>query len=243
VTLEARLSHELLQHPNLWRGSDIARTAHASVSSGFAALDSELPGGGWPAGVLTELLPAHEGIGELRILGPALASLSARKLHLAWVAPPYLPYAPALSAAGIDLATLVIVKTVCLKDSLWAVEQALASNTCGAVLAWLPEKVGYAELRRLQLAAEAGEALALLFRPPATAGTPSPAALRLAVSTADGGVALRILKRRGMPFAGSIVLPAVPAAAQRKKDRIHAVDRPSLPTPAAGNAAARVALA
>src|SRR5262249_13763263 len=132
----ARLAH-LSSHPAIWRGSDLAATRFSSVPSGFDALDEQLPGGGWPVGLLTELMPAHEGIGEIRILGPALARLSKTGRKLAWIAPPHTPYAPALAAAGIDASSLVIVKTRSEKDALWAAEQALASNACGAVLAWL----------------------------------------------------------------------------------------------------------
>jgi protein ImuA len=34
----------------------------------------QLPGGGWPQGVVTELLLPHPGVGELRLLAPALAA-------------------------------------------------------------------------------------------------------------------------------------------------------------------------
>jgi cell division inhibitor SulA/protein ImuA len=170
--------------------------ASTSVPSGFAALDAELPGGGWPTGCLTECLPAHEGIGELRLLGPALARLSRAGRRLAWIAPPHLPYAPALDAAGIALDRLLIVRTVAARDALWAAEQALASAACGAVLVW-PGAVKYAELRRLQLAAERARAFAVLFRAPRAAGEASPAALRLGFHTAAGALAVRILKRRG----------------------------------------------
>jgi cell division inhibitor SulA/protein ImuA len=170
--------------------------ASTSVPSGFTALDAELPGGGWPTGCLTECLPAHEGIGELRLLGPALARLSRAGRRLAWIAPPHLPYAPALDAAGIALDRLLIVRTVAARDALWAAEQALASAACGAVLVW-PGAVKYAELRRLQLAAERARAFAVLFRAPRAAGEASPAALRLGFHTAAGALAVRILKRRG----------------------------------------------
>ena len=103
---------ELLSHPAIWRGNQLGCVATPGVPTGFPALDAELPGGGWPAAALTEILPQHEGIGELRILGHALASLSARGRWLAWIAPPYLPYAPALQAAGIDLARLADEVTV-----------------------------------------------------------------------------------------------------------------------------------
>jgi protein ImuA len=209
----------LLDRPDIWRGDSLNRAGGSHVcsvvSSGFPQLDAGLPGGGWPAGVLTEILPAHEGIGELRLLGSALAGLSQRGLRLAWIAPPHLPYAPALAAAGIDIAKLVIVRTASRKETLWAAEQALAANACGAVLAWLlvrPEGAKYAELRRLQIAAEGGRAPAFLFRPPETAGESSPAALRIALGTACGGLAVHVLKRRGTPLTRPILLPAMPPA-------------------------------
>jgi hypothetical protein len=186
----------LLARPDLRRGGELARVASPSVPTGFAQLDAELPGSGWPTGSLTELLPSHEGIGELRILGPALATLARTHQRLAWIAPPYLPYAPALAAAGIDLAQVLIVRTRAARDALWAAEQALHSAACGAVLVW-PSAVKYVALRRLQLAAERGRALTILFRPPEVAREPSPAVLRLALHTAAGGLVVRILKRRG----------------------------------------------
>src|SRR2546427_5463009 len=101
----------LLERPDIWRGDALSSAGTPAIPSGFPGLDAELPGGGWPAGALTEILPAHEGIGELRLLGSALAGLSQRGLRLAWIAPPHLPYAPALAAAGIDISDLVIFRT------------------------------------------------------------------------------------------------------------------------------------
>jgi cell division inhibitor SulA/protein ImuA len=207
----------LLDRPDIWRGDSLSRAGAPVVSSGFPQLDAGLPGGGWPAGALTEILPAHEGIGELRLLGPALAALS--RLRLAWIAPPHLPYAPALAAAGIDIARLVIVRTSSRKETLWAAEQALASNACGAVLAWI-QGAKYAELRRLQIAAEGGRAPAFLFRPPETAGESSPAALRISLGTSRGGLAVHVFKRRGIPLARPILLPAMPPAVRSKPSHV-----------------------
>ena len=53
--------------------------ARPVTSSGFAALDAQLPGGGWPHGVLTELLLPEPGVGELRLLAPALAAVAAAR--------------------------------------------------------------------------------------------------------------------------------------------------------------------
>lgn len=226
---------EILHHPALWRGNELGRVSNPSVPTGFDELDAELPGGGWPTAALTEILPQHEGIGEVRILGHALAGLSAQKRFLAWIAPPYLPYAPALAAAGIDLARLIVVKTHSPRETLWAIEQALRSNACGAVLAW-PDKINYAELRRLQLAAESGPVLAVLFRAPQTAAATSPAALRLALDTANGGLAVRILKRRGPAFGASILLHSATPGVRHASGHLpihHAVARTALPAPAA----------
>src|ERR1017187_10308127 len=209
------LAAGLDQHPGIWRGGELARTGCPGIATGFAALDAELPGGGWPCAALTEILPQHEGIGELRILGPALAQLASQGKFIAWIAPPYLPYAPALAAAGIDLERVVIVKTTRDGDSLWAAEQALRSAACGGVLVW-PRDIRFAQLRRLQLAAEGGRCLAVLFRPTQAACEPSPAVLRIALATSAGGLALSILKRRGAPLSRPVFLPALsapPAAA------------------------------
>jgi protein ImuA len=226
----------LLDRPDLWRGGALSRAGASTLGTGFPRLDAEFPGGGWPVGALTEILPAHEGIGELRLLGPALAGLSQRGLRLVWIAPPHLPYAPALAAAGIDIARLVIVRTTSSRETLWAAEQALVSNACGAVLAW-PRAPKYAELRRLQIAAEGGRASVFLFRLPQAEEQPSPAPLRIALAASHGGLAVHLLKRRGAPLLHPVLLPAMPPAARGKN---HHVDRPPAAAAAARDFPARL---
>lgn len=202
----------LLRRADLWRGRIAApRTERTALPTGHAALDSRLPGGGWPLGTLTEILYRQEGIGELTLPLPALARLSATGRWQVWVAPPHLPYAPALVARGIDLGRLLWVAATTPHEALWAMEQALRSGACGAVLAWL-HPIDPRDLRRLQLAAGQGDALALVFRPAATAHQPSPAALRLHLEPEQGGLRLHILKCRGTWSGGSLRL-----------DRDHAV--------------------
>jgi len=215
--------HTLLARPDIWRGDARGAIAQPVVPSGFAALDAALPGGGWPLGALTEVMPAHEGIGELRLLGPALAAVARGGHMVAWIAPPHLPYAPALAAAGIDLARILVVKTRTPQETLWATEQALAANACGAVLAWPATKPAprFPELRRLQLAVEGGRGIAAIFRPPEAARESSPAVLRIALETAAGGLAVRILKRRGAPLAQAIVLDEFAAAARVRSPDPH----------------------
>lgn len=199
----------LLARPDIRRANDLAQVLHRSVPTGFAELDAELPGGGWPSGSLTELLPTHEGIGELRLLEPALAALSQHGRRLAWIAPPYLPYAPALAAAGIALPTLIVVHAETPSDALWAAEQCLRAAACGAVLLW-PQRIEHTALRRLQLAASGTDALALLFRPARAAAQPSPAALRLALTPSVDGLAISILKRRGATLDQPLLVHIAP---------------------------------
>lgn len=201
----AALDALLDRHP-VWRGQGLARPAMPPLPSGHAALDRELPGGGWPAGALTEILCAGHGIGELQLVLPALAALSREGERIAWLAPPHLPYAPALAAAGLRLEALILVRAPGQRDALWAAEQILRAGACRGLLLWLP-RAGYGELRRLALAAEGGRTFCALFRPPQAAQESSPAPLRLALEPGGAGLAVRILKRRGAQLSAPLCIP------------------------------------
>jgi cell division inhibitor SulA len=194
----------VLRDPRIWRGA--ANDVEVPfVSSGHAALDAALPHHGWTQGAMTEVLFDADGIGELDLVLPALAQLTQQQRHIVFVAPPYLPYAPALRASGIDLGHLHCVETCSDIEALWAAEQCLRSGVCAAVLCW-PRQATDRALRRLQVAAEFGHALGFAFRPSRMAANPSPAATRIQLH-ADEGARLRILKCRGAnPPARSIPL-------------------------------------
>lgn len=201
--------HTLLDDPRLWRAGH--RDRHwPTLPSGHPPLDALLPGGGWPADRLTEIAVERWGSGELALLMPLLARLSRADAAgwITWIAPPFLPYAPALAAAGIDLARLLLVRARDDVEALWAMEQALHSGACRLVLAWAGRADGRC-LRRLQLAAESSRTPLILFRPPATLATPSPAGLRLSLDAGAEGARLRLVKHRGgMPRA--LPLAALP---------------------------------
>jgi len=194
---------KLLENPRVWRGHSQAH-ATTGLTSGYEALDRHLPGGGWPQCSLTEILVEHYGIGELRLLMPALAQLSAEDVNadctepgwIAWVAPPFQPYPPALQQWGINLSRMLIVRPKDDGEMLWSAEQALSSGTCAAVLLWSDVLDDQAS-RRLQLAAEKGNSWAIAFRPPATRSEPSAAALRIELLSGSEGTRLSILKSRG----------------------------------------------
>ena len=194
---------KLLANPRVWRGRDQAGR-RAGLASGYAELDRHLPGGGWPPDSLTEILTTDYGIGELRLLMPALARLSKETPGrgfgepgwIAWVAPPFQPYPPALRQYGIDLSRMLIVRPAEASEILWSAEQALSSGTCAAVLLW-PDTLDDQASRRLQLAAEQGHSWAIAFRPLAARHQPSAAALRLALHSSGQGTRVHILKSRG----------------------------------------------
>ena len=232
---------DLLQRQSVWRGGAPAPVAGAALPSGFDELDRALPGGGWPAGGLTEIFCERDGIGEVQLVLPAFAALTREAKRVAWIAPPHLPYAPALAAAGLDLSQLAVVRAPGRRDALWAAEQVLRSGACHALLAWLPQ-ARYAELRRLAVAAEAGRAFVALFRPLLATAEPSPAALRLLLEPhgtrqePNGTrLAAHVLKRRGAPVEVPLDIPV-----HRPPD---ALGRARLPATPARSPAARPALA
>ena len=192
---------DLLRHPKLWRAGEIGGPgeAVAATSTGFDALDAHLTGNGWPQAGLIELMLSTAGIGELRLLAPALRTLSRAARWIAWVNPPFIPYAPALAALDIDIAKILLVHPKRPEQALWAMEQASRSGTCSAVLGWLDERrLTHTATRRLQLAAKQGGTLGCLFRPAPAAESASMAELRLQLEPAtDGALGVSIVKRRG----------------------------------------------
>ena len=190
---------KLLSHPAIWRGGDCAAEPSA-LPSGFAALDAVLPGRGWPQGALTEILLEREGIGEIRLTLPALVRVQAEGRDVVWIAPPHVPYAPALATAGLDLTRLLIVRCHNPADQLWAYEQALRAPECGAAFAWLGPHDDRT-MRRLAVAAREGRTWGVLWRRPGQRAVASPASLRLSLARQQGRLAVRVLKRRGGDLA------------------------------------------
>ncbi len=225
--LEGKLEELLKTQPALWRGRD-QHNDYASVPTGYPQLDNALPSGGWAVGCLTELLLEQHGIGELSLLLPGLQHVTAdsqsfkdqssgnqssggqslgnqsfRGQWAAFVNPPYLPYAPALANAGVNLERLLIVNTDNDNDTLWATEQLLRAGIFAAVVGWV-NRTSAQKQRRLQLAAELGKTWATIYRPASAQDQHSPAALRMVVGlsnhhshNAAQHLSLNIIKSRG----------------------------------------------
>src|ERR1700685_3806912 len=207
----SRRAQTLEQLAQLCRNGEPRRMAsRLAPPSGVPALEASLPGGSWPIGAIAELMSDAIGIGELSLLVPVLSGLGRAGRYIAWMAPPYLPYAPALAQRGLPLERMLLIRTRSLQESLWAAEQALRCPAVGAVLGW-PASIVDRNVRRLQLAAEAGGSLGILYRPPEAARESSPAALRLRLHAAPDGLAVEIQKSRG--GAAGITLRGAGAAA------------------------------
>lgn len=199
---------QVLARPEVWRGRH--RRRPQGLPTGLSALDHLLHEGGWPRGALSEICGARSGSGELRLLMPGLAQLSASGACLVLIDPPHQPYAPAWLSAGIALQQLLILRTRTPCEQLWAAGQALVRPGT-AVLYWPRETPRYAQLRKLQLAASQGHNCGFVFRPPHSLQQPSPAPLRLALCHGDDqGLYLTIHKQRGGK-AGQRLLLAQPA--------------------------------
>lgn len=229
----------------LWRGSSLGSAATPALPSGFAALDGELPGGGWPLRAVTELLTPQFGVLEWRLLAPALqrwwaaqalpaaapgrrartAELALRSLLL--INPPHTPHLPGLQALGLPPSALIWVAATTPAQQLWAAEQAIKSRV--AVLAWLPE-ARPEQIRRLQVNALSSDAPAFLVRPERAGQQSSAAPLRLVVQPGEAWqLQVHLLKRRGPAHEGWLQLPAVPGAVE---PLLTAARRKPLPTPA-----------
>jgi hypothetical protein len=193
---------DILADTRVWKLKDAsAAPARPVWSTGRSSLDARLPGGGWPTASLIEVLLDESGLGEVQLFLPALVACQQRtgtedRPWIVWIAPPHEPYAPALAQQGIELGRLLVVRPSSATEALWAAEQALSSGVCAAVLLWL-KGTDDRWLRRLKLAAEAGGALGVLFRPGRHRFESSPASLRLLMTQGESEAHLDLIKVQG----------------------------------------------
>jgi protein ImuA len=227
-------------------------------ASGFAALDTELPGGGWASGGLNEILCAPRSALEWRLLAPALrawlasppqarvsrrAAIAAKTLLL--IGPPHLPFLPGLQAAGVAPGQVVWVAAETAQERLWVTEQALKNPAVAALITWLPELHGAqaAQVRRLQSCAQGGEALSFVLRPEAARHQASAAPLRALLTPGEGfDLRVQLLKRRGPVHEQALTLPALPPGWERLlSGRVLSGQRPTKPRQDHSHALARPA--
>jgi protein ImuA len=206
----SQLTHlRLASLPHVWRVEDLA-VQEAVLPTGHAALDAQLPGGGWPVGGMVEVLQERAGPHVWQLLLPGLAQAIRQQAGpVVLVNAPYEPFGPSLAAQGLPGERLLCVKAGKPAARLWATEQVLRCADVPAVLAWLPQAKS-AQLRRLHMAAQQHEGLLFVFRGLNARHDASPARLRL-VAEGVQTLQLTILKRRGPPLDTPLALPAYAA--------------------------------
>jgi len=232
ATLRPAEPAQALLHAQVWRANSLGSSPKPGLSSGFAALDAQLPGAGWPSHALSEILqPPHTQL-EWRLLGPALRALLAntaapsasqakrtqapsRAPVVLLINPPYTPHLPGLQVAcGAAAEQLLWIVAGTAQQQLWATEQAIKANAAAAILAWLPQ-ARPEQIRRLQSHAQSCSAPVFLLRPLAAHTQASAAPLRVGLSVgADWCLQVQILKRRGPTHEQALLLPALPAGLQ-----------------------------
>jgi len=213
-------------HPALWRASQLARNHTRCVDTGHPSLSNQLPGGGWPTGTMVDLHVQQPGIGEVRLLAPALRAAADSKVVM--LQPPHAPQTLALAAMGIEPSQLLWLRADRTADMLWAAEQVLRSGSCGALLFWQAQ-IRSESLRRLCLNAQAGETLFFMMRPLAAAQDPSPAPLRLALRPRAGGLEVEFVKRRGPQRDEPLFLPMTVGPAPRLQPHRDGTPAPAMP--------------
>ncbi|HLU18756.1 MAG TPA: translesion DNA synthesis-associated protein ImuA [Pusillimonas sp.] len=219
------LRHPERIHPALWKGSQLAQAQRLTLSTGYAQLDRELPGGGWPIGSLIELTLERAGIGEIALLQPALARLDSKR-RIMFIQPPHVPHLHCWSAWKLPPQPLWI-HTASLRDTLWACEQTLRHNACSALLCWA-SGAHPQELRRLHVAARQSDTLFIMLRSSVESRQPCAAPLRLGLRSASHGLQVQVLKRRGPVCEQAIPIALYPQRAYSGAGSKHvSLDQPS----------------
>ena len=217
MTEAALALEELIRgNPHLWRGQKNAYSADSSdqfTDTGFTGLNGLLPNGGWPRKSMTEIVVPDWGHGELQILLPLLRHVQSLEKQIAFIAPPFIPYAPALEQSGLNLDRLIVIDSgLPAKDIWWVAEKIQRHPDCGVVLLWPDQNSGSGfasadrQLRKLQVAADAANNFGFTFRRGSFSDTP--VGLRLKVARCEQGLSVEILKSRfGWSSQRQTVLP------------------------------------
>ncbi|HEX4053750.1 MAG TPA: hypothetical protein VHX86_05760 [Tepidisphaeraceae bacterium] len=214
----------------------------------FNALDDLAPSGAFQGGAVHELL-CHP-----RSLSPkSFALLLAKAAQkqggvIVWSDPRRELHPPALSAAGIDLRHLILLRCPKRSDELWALTECLRCRGVSATVAAI-QHLSRIEARRLQLAAERGGGVGLFLRPFTQATNahyaaatrwlvqPAPAdsgIQRWSVELLHGHGLRRVQSSRGQ--VGQVVLLEVDRETRAVRASAPLADRSAAPPPARATA-------
>jgi hypothetical protein len=185
----------LLQNKRLvWKANRTSLRSTKYIQTGFSEIDKALDGG-WPqVGVIA--LQSLLGVGELRLFMPGLKRQGQQNNRLiVFISPPWPMNAEMLYEQGFNLQNIMIIQSEDHNSQLWGAEQCLRSGCCDAVLIW-QRKLQVHQVKRLQLAAQQGGALNIVFSDKHVyQGLPF--SLSLEASPIPQGIKVKINKRIG----------------------------------------------
>lgn len=181
--------------------STLEAVEERQISTGCHAFDRLLPSGALRTGMLVELLSPDRGSGAgalamhcaKRVVDETQGCLLVTDRWRRF-------YPPAAVARGIETKDLIVVRSsdhqnMSAAEELWALDQALRCPGVSVVMAWM-DKVDPLAFRRLQLAAESGQTLALLLRPARVQSLPTWSDVQL------------LVKPRAMPLYDGLPRPS-----------------------------------
>ncbi len=176
----------------VWQAGKPQTQSTPRVSSGYSQLDEYLEGG-WPCHGVIQLQTEQSGIGELRLLLPALQELASQDKWQAWVQPParLCPH----SFEPDTLSRTLVVTPSNPKQSLWVSEQILTSGCFSAMVLW-SKTLSPSQAKRLQLAARDSQTLAFVISPLPAQDTSLALSMRMRVGYWERGLTLHIFKRQ-----------------------------------------------
>lgn len=186
---------EHLKNNNLvWQANRTSQMACAN-STGFKELDKHLQGGFPQSGVMD--IDSPIGIGELRLLLPDLLARQQNSDRLlVFIAPPMRLNSEMLAEFGFELQRVLVLLTKSTAQALWCAEQCLASGCCYAAVLWQHD-IAINQVKRLQLAADKGDALLTLLRQQKTVHLALPVSLALRLRAQPQGLHIEVTKRKG----------------------------------------------
>lgn len=194
----------------LWRGNEMGAAVVDTLPSGYAALDAELPGSGWPCRSLTEILQPQASTAEWRLLASAMRRVVAAGRDVVVVGPPMGPHLPGLRHVGLDERRLVWIQAEAPAQRLWVTEQLIKAGSAGLLVSWLPQ-ARQEQIRRLQVCAQSSDGPVFLCRPTSAEHEPSAAPLRLHLRFGiDWQLRIHLLKRKGPVHEGVVTVESIP---------------------------------
>jgi len=221
---QGRLVLPPLVEAAIWRGTELGSAVTSVLTTGWPALDAELPGGGWPMRAVSEVLAAQPYALEWRLLSPTLRRVATAGGQMVAIGPARHPHLPGLLHEGMVERQFIWIQAEAPSERLWVTEQLIKSNSAGAIVAWLPQ-ARQEQIRRLQVCAQGCDGPVFLCRPEAARHEASAAPLRVHASVSlDWELRINVFKRRGAVHDGQIVLPSVPGG-------LHSVLTPRLRRP------------